>query len=227
MSLEFRAWPKIPRWKRDVILTEKADGTNSSVWIDRFTHEQLEDAESDAPNRHQELDKLARAGRAVEIEGGSDATVTYVRAGSRNGFVWPGKDNHGFAAWVWDYAGHLVTLGDGAHFGEWYGKGIQRGYGMSEKRFALFNVGRWSGVLGDQAPPGCCDVVPVLYSGPMVLEHGESAVDFWLRRLAFAGSELEGANGFKNPEGIIVYHTASGHLFKQTIDGDENKGPQS
>jgi hypothetical protein len=27
--------------------------------------------------------------------------------------------------------------------------------------------------------------------------------------------------GFKNPEGIVIYHTASGQLFKKTIENDE------
>jgi hypothetical protein len=30
---EFRGWSKIPRLRRDVIITEKIDGTNACVWI--------------------------------------------------------------------------------------------------------------------------------------------------------------------------------------------------
>lgn len=227
MSLDFKAWPKIARWKRDIILTEKIDGTNASIWIDRFTREELEEMDSQAPNRQQELSVLAESGKAVELESGDGDVIHYVRAGSRTGFIWPGKDNHGFAAWVWDHAAELTRLGPGSHYGEWYGSKIQRTYGMNQKRFALFNVSRWSGVLGDQEPPSCCDVVPVLYKGPMTLVHGEDAVDFWLRKLAYAGSEVEGGHGFKQPEGIIIFHTAGQTLSKVTIDGDENKGPQA
>jgi hypothetical protein len=226
MSLDFKAWPKIPRWKRDIIITEKIDGTNASVWIDRFTREELEDPESQAPNRQHELSVLAEGGKAVELESGDGDVLHYVRAGSRTNFIWPGKDNYGFAAWVWSWAAELTRLGPGSHFGEWYGNKINRAYGMTDRRFALFNTSRWSGQLGDQEPPACCDVVPVLYKGPMTLGHGEDAVDFWLRKLAYAGSEAEGAHGFKQPEGIIIYHVASQNCYKVTIDGDEHKGPQ-
>jgi hypothetical protein len=55
----------------------------------------------------------------------------------------------------------LLTLGPGRHFGEWWGAGIQRRYGLTEKRFSLFNVTRWG-----EARPACCHVVPTLYRGP-------------------------------------------------------------
>lgn len=227
MSVEFKPWPKIARWKRDIIISEKIDGTNASVWVDRFTHEMLEETDSQIPNQVEALQAMANAGKAVEFETPADGAITFVRAGSRTGFIWPGKDNHGFSNWVWTHAESLTRLGPGSHFGEWYGSKIQRTYGMDHKRFALFNVGRWSGALGDQEPPPCCDVVPVLYKGPMTLPHGEDAVDFWIRKLAYAGSEAEGAHGFKQPEGIIIFHTAGQTLHKVTIDGDENKGPQA
>lgn len=225
--LEFKPWPKIPRWKRDIIITEKIDGTCSSVFIDRFTRQQLEDIDSRAINEQQHLSDLAQLGQAVELEMPDQGALTYVRAGSRTTFIYPGKDNFGFAAWVWDHAADLTRLGPGAHYGEWYGSKIQRGYGMTERRFALFNVGRWSGVLGDQEPPNCCDVVPVLYRGPMTLGHGEDAVDFWMRKLGFAGSEAEGAHGFKPPEGIVIYHVASRNTYKYTFEGDDHKGNEA
>lgn len=31
--IEFKAWPKIPRLFRDVIITEKIDGTNAAIHI--------------------------------------------------------------------------------------------------------------------------------------------------------------------------------------------------
>jgi hypothetical protein len=67
-------------------------------------------------------------------------------AGSRSQYITPERDNHGFARWVQDDADELWALGEGRHFGEWWGSGIQRGYGLQkgEKRFSLFNVARWA-----------------------------------------------------------------------------------
>lgn len=30
---DFRPFPKVPRWSRDIIVTEKLDGTNASIYI--------------------------------------------------------------------------------------------------------------------------------------------------------------------------------------------------
>ena len=199
MSLEFRSFQKIPRWARDIVVTEKIDGTNTSVWVDHFTRAQIEDTDSQIPTQVISLTAMADNGMAVMFDGAADGSLTFVRAGSANGFLWPKKDHYEFAAWVWENANILFGLGDGSHFGEWYGRKIQRAYGMEERRWALFNVGRWSGQLGDQAPPACCDVVPVLYSGPMTtLSHGEDAVEFWLRKLAERRQRGRGgAHGFE------------------------------
>lgn len=67
--------------------------------------------------------------------------------------------------------------------------------------------------------------VPVLYRGSWHLErlstldHGMWAPDWALNMLATAGSAA--APGFMDPEGIVVFHEASGQLFKATIKGDE------
>ncbi len=104
------------------------------------------------------------------------------------------------------------TLGPGHHFGEWYGLGIQRGYGLQEKRFALFNVRRWS--LNDVA--GLCEVVPVLYDGG----YSHHAIYDAMHALRSCGSRVAGGRGWK-AEGIVVYHTAARTMFKMTLEGDE------
>lgn len=133
--------------------------------------------------------------------------------GSRNRWITPQDDNFGFAAWATAHQEELRLLGPGRHFGEWWGQGIQRRYGLSEKRFSLFNTGRW-GV----ERPSCCHVVPVLWAGAFT----ETAVDEALDVLRFTGSKA--APGFMNPEGIVVFHPASGSQFKVTLDGDGHKG---
>src|ERR1035437_6724989 len=85
-------------------------------------------------------------------------------AGSRNRWITPDNDNMGFARWVEANKVDLLKLGPGQHFGEWWGSGCQRGYGLTkgEKRFSLFNAIRWA----DPATrPACSHVVPILYNG--------------------------------------------------------------
>jgi hypothetical protein len=47
----------------------------------------------------------------------------------------------------------------------------------------------------------------------------EEAIYNCLYRLTLGGSLA--APGWSRPEGIVIYHTAGGYLFKKTIDGDE------
>jgi hypothetical protein len=152
-------------------------------------------------------------GTNAQVYVGEDGLVL---AGSRNRWITPEDDNFGFAAWVAEHADELRTgLGPGRHFGEWWGAGIQRRYGLTEKRFSLFNSGRWK--EGDNCPP-CCHVVPVLYDGPFTT----SAVDITLDALVLGGSVA--APGFPNPEGVVVYMTAARTTYKVTLGDDGHKG---
>lgn len=130
--------------------------------------------------------------------------------GSRKRWVYPGDDNFGFAAWAQHHHDELMELGPGRHFGEWWGKGIQRKYGLDEKRFSLFNTHRWG-----EERPACCHVVYTIAQG-MFTSH---LVDTILEQLATHGSFA--APGFMKPEGIVIYHTAGNLLFKKTIKDDE------
>lgn len=188
---KFQGFPKIPRLNRDMIITEKIDGTNAQVYIG---------------------------------EGGQ------VWAGSRKRWLTIHDDNYGFAAWVYSYAEELRQLGPGHHFGEWWGKGIQRNYGLDHRRFSLFNVIRWRDprqivdpvrlILSDEAKvkrmivPDCCRTVPVIRVAPF----SQSRIDLALECLRLYGSQ---ATAFDKPEGIIIYHTAGNHLYKVTLEGDE------
>ena len=109
--------------------------------------------------------------------------------------------------------------GANRHFGEFWGQGIQRNYGLKEKRWSLFNVGRW--VLHNETPtekqkqlPKCCSLVPILYEGLFTTLAAEGA----LSTLQLHGSKA--APGFMKPEGIVIYHAAANMLFKKTIEQD-------
>ena len=151
-----------------------------------------------------------------------------IQAGSRNNWITPSDDNYGFAKWVAEHADELSALGPGRHYGEWWGSGIQRRYGLTEKRFSLFNSGRWFGsepplgMFNNRNPledtriaaPACCHVVPVLFRGLFATEN----FDMVLNMLKADGSIA--APGFLNPEGFMVYHLAAKQYFKKTIDRD-------
>ena len=189
--MDFQEFPKMARLSRDIIVSEKIDGTNACVCIT-----------------------------------GEGALL----AGSRSRWVTPADDNYGFAAWVEAHRDELLKLGPGRHFGEWWGAGIQRRYGLTEKRFSLFNTQRWA--LHGEEPktfltadprvvrtqdvlPPCCGLVPVLYQGPF----DTAMVGQCLESLRLHGSVA--APGFKNPEGVVVFHTAGNVGFKKTLDKDD------
>ena len=179
----FVEFPKIARLNREVVVTEKLDGTNASVHV-------------------------------------SEDGV--VRAGSRTRWLTPEQDNYGFAAWVWDHAAELRDgLGPGRHYGEWWGQGIQRKYGLAEKRFSLFNVHRWADGATTRGfateRPACCHVVPVLGRPESLM--AMFVINEALDQLRTHGSVA--APGFMKPEGIVLYHGASGQLFKVTLEKDE------
>jgi hypothetical protein len=174
----------------------------------------------------QAFPKIARLNRDCIITEKLDGTNAQVHidddgvvsAGSRTRWITPGKstDNFGFAAWVESNADELRKLGSGIHFGEWWGLGIQRGYGLHECRFSLFNAERW---LDNPERPSCCGVVPVLYRGSFSTLDVEDAV----HRLREHGSVA--APGFMRPEGVIVWHCAARSMFKVTLEKDsEPKG---
>lgn len=210
-ALEFEPWPKIPRLRRGMLVTEKIDGTNAAVVIiDRLELDTIEHA--DGSWYLSEPDD-SRALATVEGEDGHEFVVF---AQSRTRFITPTADNYGFAGYVQRNAKALVTaLGPGRHFGEWWGSGIQRGYGLTggDKRFSLFNARRWrdadlSGVPG-------LGVVPTLYEGPFGDLHVEDALD----RLALGGSFA--APSFDRPEGVVVWHDAARSSFKVLLEGDD------
>lgn len=149
-------------------------------------------------------------GTNASIYIGEDGTFL---TGSRTRWITPGDDNYGFSKWAHDHKDELMQLGPGHHFGEWWGKGIQRSYGAPDKRFSLFNVSRWA--EGRAPRPACVGVVPMLYEG--LFEAG--AIEAALTGLRVAGSMA--FPGFMKPEGIVVYHQAAKQLFKKTLENDD------
>jgi len=195
---EFIEFKKIPRLSRECVVSEKIDGTNGVIYI------------------------------------GEDGEFL---VGSRSRWIGEHTDNHNFWHWATKNKADLLKLGPGFHYGEWWGSGIQRGYNLpkGEKRFSLFNVVRWC--LATEEPrlisidpktkeekyqqrlPGCCSLVPVLWTGMFDTVFIEGV----LTMLKAIGSKA--SPGFMDPEGVIVYHQAGNVMFKKTIKkDDEYKG---
>ena len=191
-EIEFVKVPSIPRYSREVIVTEKIDGTNASIYI------------------------------------GEDGEFL---VGSRKRWITPDNDNYGFARWAYANVTLLRQLGTGHHFGEWWGSGINRNYGLvkGEKRFSLFNTLRWclygneprikSGIYAkevkyqDILPPGI-GLVPELWRG----NFDDMCATTILENLQNCGSLA--SPGFTNPEGIVIFHVAGRLAFKKTLDND-------
>jgi hypothetical protein len=120
--------------------------------------------------------------------------------------IYHGKCADGFtAAWAVRQA-----LGVGRHFGEWWGQGIQRKYGLTEKRWSLFNVSKWA-----ETRPACCRVVPTLWRG----DFDTNEIARVMADLAARGSVA--APGFMKPEGVVIFHAQANVLFKKTFEKDD------
>lgn len=131
---------------------------------------------------------------------------------SRKRLITPEDDNYGFAQWVKDNNDDLLSLGDGYHYGEWAGLGIQKNpHNLTKKHFFLFNTFRWV----DENPnrPQCCDVVPVLFVGNLE----ENTIDGLLEKLKSEAGENE------KPEGVVVYYHAFRGYTKHTIIAPNGK----
>jgi hypothetical protein len=210
--LEFQAWPKTPRlFDSEMVVTEKIDGTNAAIIIEEQGAVKYEDG--------------------IRFPDKSISSVGhFVGAQSRKRIIDPEVDNFGFARWVFDNAEQLVTiLGPGRHFGEWWGSGIQRGYGLTkgEKIFSLFNVSRYGPILHAWTESHLVGplnnqlrVVPTLAEGPFDLHD----IRYILGDLKKHGSWA--APGFDRPEGVVVYHVRAGQTFKAFVQG-ENELPKS
>ena len=172
--VDFVAYRKIPRWSREVAITEKIDGSNGVI---HFTEDGV------------------------------------MSVGSRNRWLTPNQDNHGFEKWAREHEEELRELGKGYHFGEWWGQGIQRNYGLKEKRFSLFNVKKW---LDNPLLPKCCGTVPIIRECSMDVIN--TNVESTMRELEVYGSIA--APGYMNPEGIVICHLAGNVLFKKTYTKD-------
>ena len=117
-----------------MVVTEKIDGTSAQVVL--YEHP-IEQDPCDLKTWKDET------GRCTTVFPGNFA---HIRAGSRTRWITPADDNFGFARWAQEHAETLWKLGPGRHYGEGWGSGIQRGYGLThgDKRCSLFSAHKWN-----------------------------------------------------------------------------------
>lgn len=199
-SAKFKAFPKIPRLNRQAIVTEKIDGTNAAIGI--------------IPDGEGNIDFYCQSRKRIITPNSLDGK---------------GSDNFGFAEWAYERKTELIDLlGPGLHYGEWWGQGINRAYGLDHRRFSLFNTHRWAWL---NTPPTLRDdhaaiaqavaldvwCVPVLGDLP-TLSDSDGLAQI-TAKLSTHGSQA--AVGFDNPEGVVVFHSASNQVFKVLLENDD------
>jgi hypothetical protein len=185
--MEFQEFDSIEPFESGIVISEKIHGSNAQIWIFEYT----------------------------STDGQSHEPRLGIKAGSRTRWVTPEDDNYGFARWVDENKDALIkSLGVGRHFGEWYGSGIGVGYGLKEKRFALFNTHRWTEPKQQGLLPDRVDVVPILYQGI----YKRSIVEETMGNLKMNGSAL--VPGFKKPEGIVIYFARAKVMFKHVFENE-------
>lgn len=213
--ITFEGWPKTQRLSNTTMaITEKIDGTNACVVIEKV----------DVSSPMFQLDPQAIWVSVVY----GDGTVGdfQVAAQSRKRLIAPASDNFGFAGWVWDNAAELVDLlGPGRHFGEWWGQGIQRRYGMDRKVFSLFNQHRWSGVSQERddwfvrAQAINMTWVPLLYAGKLELARVDDMVDLLREEGSLAAAQWGFAG--QKAEGVVTYFPYLDVRLKSFLENDD------
>ena len=198
--MEFKAFEKIPRFQNITMqVTQKIHGTNAAIHIQCLG--------DNTPSN--QVQALQTHSMYMLIDG----TWYQLKTQSRNKFIIPGDDNYGFASFVFANAKEFIKkLGEGIHYGEWAGPGINSGEGLKEKTFVLFDF--WKYPPERPLPPQTV-VVPVLYEGPFD--------GFYIERveldLKVGGSKL--VPGFMRPEGVVV--TVLGKRLKRVFEPEETK----
>lgn len=133
---------------------------------------------------------------------------------SRNRMITVDDDNYGFAKWVSENKEKLEQLGDGYHYGEWYGAGIQKNpHNKDGKYFALFNTFRYG--EHNPLPEGLnIEIVPVVFRGAqedIIIEEQMGMLE--------ENAKVEGYN----PEGLIIYYHNTRTFEKYTFKNVDGK----
>ena len=192
-NLEFLEFPKMPRLSREIIITEKIDGTNAQLLItehgDLFVGSRTRWITPQDDN----------AGFARWVEG-NKSEILKLGAGRHFGEWWGNGIQRGY------------NLPKGEKRLSLFNVGRWCLYGNTPKQIPTADprIEKYQDIL-----PECISLVPELYRGIF----DTHKVDEVLLDLKTNGSYA--SKGFMKPEGIIVFHIAGNIGFKKTIEKDE------
>jgi len=149
-----------------------------------------------------------------------------IKVGSRNGWLSLGHDSTGLVHFVEERKETFLQLGDGLHYGEFWGRDIRHSYSSKEQHFSLFDAHRWCNAwdepirysetqIQEKLPVGL-QTVPVLYRGLF----DTAKVDECIEMLKVNGSLLSQPKKIE-AEGVIIYHIDGDVAFKKTLRNDD------
>lgn len=162
--------------------------------------------------------KTARLQSPITISEKIDGTNGVIKfageqmfVGSRKRWVFPHDDNFGFALWANDNYEELLDIfgPNSTTYGEWWGRGIQRGYGLGVRNFSPFWPISAPRTLSDGST---VETVPIIWRG----DFSQVAVEMAIAQLRSYGSLA--APGFMQVEGVVVQFDHNRTRFKVVID---------
>lgn len=188
---EFKPFPKIARLSRDVIITEKIDGTNAQIHI-------TDDGDMFFGSRTRWITPEDDNFGFAKWAEGNKQELFKLGPGSHFGEWWGlGIQRH------YNLTEKRLSLFNVAR------------WCLHNEEPKQIKTSDPRIVKMQERLPECVGLVPVLHRG----EFNTFMWDACLERLKLHGSAA--SNGFMNPEGIVVFHAAAGVGFKKTIEKDE------
>lgn len=189
---EFGKMPSIARLSREMIITEKIDGTNASVTV-------------------------TPEGRVVAGKRGGyifDPTDNFGFPGwveaHQDELLGLGPGCHFGEWWGWKIQRGYGLANDERRFSLF---NVKRWSDDIPRSTTIGDLAEGKEV---RQRPACCHVVPVLYRGLF-----ESLAIYGVMQ-ALKQSGSHAARGFMRPEGVVIFHNAGdGYLFKKTFEKDE------
>lgn len=198
MTTDFRPFPKIARLAREVIITEKIDGTNAQVYIG-------EDGEFLAGSRT----------RWITPENDNYGFAAWAYS-NKEELMQLGPGHH-FGEW-WGAGIQRKYNQTEKH---WSLFNVERWCLHDQEPKVIRSSNPKEEPKYQKRLPACCGLVPML--SRVMLD--TAYINGLMLMLRAGGSKA--APGFMNPEGVVIYHVPSGIMFKRTIEkDDEHKGQQ-
>lgn len=193
-EIVFNPFPKIARLSRECSITEKIDGTNSSIYIG-------ENGEFLPASRN----------RWITIENDNYGFAKWATE-HRDELLKLGVGHH-FGEW-W---GQGIQRKYNMTEKRWSLFNISRWCLHNEEPKIISINSKTKEEKYQIKLPECCHLVPVLYQGIF----NTNEIDSQLNILKTNGSVA--SKGFMNPEGVVIYHIAGNLMFKKTILNDEKR----